>query len=377
VPIYEFLAAKIVPLETTTFGSVNLQERRDLQRLLRDNIEVVAPGTLVISEEFGDWEESRRRIDLLGIDKEANLVVIEMKRTEDGGHIELQAIRYAAMVARMTFDEAVGAYDRYLRLRGVQLDNPRSKIMQFLGWHDDTDITQFANDVRIVLVSADFSREVTTTVLWLSERGGLDIRCVRLTPYKFEGHVLVDVQPIIPLPETADYLEQVREKERIERLARVSAMDRTRFDVTIGDDIGSGLTKGRAILRIFSYLCEHDEKPEDIAAKVSRRTDRTIYSLEGSPDSTAFQAQANAKGFDPRRWFYGESELVKSHGKTYAFSNQWGGDDWRAAMNSLISAYPQFKLSFSEAASSGSLAVRALSVPPSDPTLHPTCLDPA
>jgi hypothetical protein len=377
VPIYEFLAAKIVPLETTTFGSVNLQERRDLQRLLRDNIEVVAPGTLVISEEFGDWEESRRRIDLLGIDKEANLVVIEMKRTEDGGHIELQAIRYAAMVARMTFDEAVGAYDRYLRLRGVQLDNPRSKIMQFLGWHDDTDITQFANDVRIVLVSADFSREVTTTVLWLSERGGLDIRCVRLTPYKFEGHVLVDVQPIIPLPETADYLEQVREKERIERLARVSAMDRTRFDVTIGDDIGSGLTKGRAILRIFSYLCEHDEKPEDIAAKVSRRTDRTIYSLEGSLDSTAFQAQANAKGFDPRRWFYGESELVKSHGKTYAFSNQWGGDDWRAAMNSLISAYPQFKLSFSEAASSGSLAVRALSVPPSDPTLHPTCLDPA
>ena len=54
--------------------------------------------TLVISEEFGEWEESRRRIDLLGLDKDANLVVIELKRTEDG---ELQSIRYAAMVSTM------------------------------------------------------------------------------------------------------------------------------------------------------------------------------------------------------------------------------------------------------------------------------------
>jgi hypothetical protein len=47
-----------------------------------------------------DWEDSSRSIDLLCIDKQANLVVIELKRTEDGGHMELQAIRYAAMVSK-------------------------------------------------------------------------------------------------------------------------------------------------------------------------------------------------------------------------------------------------------------------------------------
>ena len=47
---------------------------------------------MVIAEEFGDWGASRRQIDLLCIDKEANLVVIELSRTEDGGFMALQAI---------------------------------------------------------------------------------------------------------------------------------------------------------------------------------------------------------------------------------------------------------------------------------------------
>jgi RecB family endonuclease NucS len=113
LPIYEFSQSGIVALKETAFSSVNMYERRDLQRLLRDNVEVIAPDTLVISEEFGEWEEARRRIDLLGVDRDANLVVIELKRTEDGGHIELQSIRYASMVSTMTFDRAAEVFGRY------------------------------------------------------------------------------------------------------------------------------------------------------------------------------------------------------------------------------------------------------------------------
>ncbi len=112
MPIYEFARSGIVALTAATFGSANVQERRDLQRLLRENVEVISPDTLVISEEFGEWEDSKRRIDLLGLDRDANLVVIELKRTEDGGHMELQAIRYASMVSTMTFDRALSVFRR-------------------------------------------------------------------------------------------------------------------------------------------------------------------------------------------------------------------------------------------------------------------------
>jgi RecB family endonuclease NucS len=90
--LYELSATSIKPLEQTTFAADGVFERRDLQRLLRDAIEVISPDTLVIDEEFGDWEDSARRIDLLGVDRAANLVVIELKRTDDGGHMELQAL---------------------------------------------------------------------------------------------------------------------------------------------------------------------------------------------------------------------------------------------------------------------------------------------
>ena len=73
------------------------------------------PDVIIIAEEFSDWKDSRRRIDLLGVDKNGNLVVIELKRTEDGGHMELQALRYAAMVSAMTFDQAAEHYRDHLR----------------------------------------------------------------------------------------------------------------------------------------------------------------------------------------------------------------------------------------------------------------------
>ena len=51
MPIYEFKQEGVRLLPATTFGAANLHERRDLQRLLRERIEVVAADALVIAEE--------------------------------------------------------------------------------------------------------------------------------------------------------------------------------------------------------------------------------------------------------------------------------------------------------------------------------------
>jgi len=209
--IYELQDGGIKVVTETTFSGEQIRERGDLQRLLREQIEIVAPDTIVIAEEFGAWQDSRCRIDLLALDRDANLVVVELKRTEDGGHMELQAIRYAAMVSTMTFDQVVDAHVRFLERLGKEGD-ARQMILDFLKW-EEPDEERFAQDVRLVLVSSDFGKELTTAVMWLNERD-LDIRCIRVKPYNLDGRILLDVQQVIPLPEAAEYQVRVREKDQ-------------------------------------------------------------------------------------------------------------------------------------------------------------------
>jgi hypothetical protein len=350
MPIYEMTDKEILPVKETTFNFAGLQERRDMQRLLRDHIEVIAPDTLLISEEFGEWDDSKRRIDLLALDKEANLVAIELKRTEDGGYMELQCLRYASMVSTMTFDQATGVYGRYLKQIGKDAQDPRETILEFLDW-EETDDDLFAQDVRIVLASAEFSKELTTSVLWLIDHG-IDIRCVRLKPYHLGERLLVDVQQIIPLPEAAYYQVQVREKAQKDRAARKSGADFTRFDVKIGDEIHKSVWKRNAVYLICKRLCDGGISPDEIASLFTWRN-TAWYSVDGTVDSAEFERAASAKaasggpGFDPPRWFCEDEELFHANGKTYAFTKMWGGKNWHRAMDLLKEQYPKFNIEFS------------------------------
>jgi hypothetical protein len=69
--------------------------------------------------------------------------------------------------------------------------------------------------VRVILVAGEFSKELTTAVLWLNENG-LDLRCIRLQLYQKGGLLLADVEQIIPLKEAQEYVIQLR-KERARR----------------------------------------------------------------------------------------------------------------------------------------------------------------
>ena len=179
---------------------------------------------MVLTEEFSGWLDSARRIDLLCLDTDASLVVIELKRDADGGHMDLQAIRYAAMVSSMTFDQAVQTLAAFENACTPNQDAARDKILDFLGW-DAPQEEIFGLDTRIILASADFSKEITTSVLWLRERG-IDITCTRLKPYKLDdGRLLIDIQPLIPLPEAQDFITSLGNKRLAQRSERAERHD--------------------------------------------------------------------------------------------------------------------------------------------------------
>lgn len=229
--IYKIVGDKedLVEIESTTFGQEGVLERFDLQRLLRDKPEVLEEGLLIISEEFRNWEDSNRSIDLLGLDAKGRLVVIELKRGDTGQHMDLQAIRYAAMVANMTFQQAAEAYQAYLEKRakdnGIDIEEDAARILlgEHLGNFEeeptiDTDVP------RIILASENFGKELTTCVLWLNgswlTRVGLDIKCIRLQPHRNGDQILLETTTVIPLPEASTYQTRIAERQQEERVQK-------------------------------------------------------------------------------------------------------------------------------------------------------------
>lgn len=347
--LYEITMETLHRVEPTTLGAQGFKERADLQRLLRQQVDIVSPDTMVIAEEFGDWDASRRRIDLLAIDKEANLVVIELKRTEDGGHVELQALRYAAMVSTMTFDQAVEAHAAYRARYGLAGD-AQAAILDFLG--SEADPSDFARRVRILLVAGNFDKEITTTVMWLNDRD-LDIRCVRLIAYVLDGRTLVDVQQIIPLREAEEYQVRVRAKQQEERIALLTRRDLTKYDVTINGGTFSGLAKRNAVFRAVRGLCDQGVTPEAICKGISQQLGAVWapkdlwFWVEGRLDATGFLHGAGTGGrpFDQRRWFLNDDQLIYSGDRTWALLNQWGTDTTKV-LGALKAAFPEYGLAF-------------------------------
>ncbi len=329
--LYEVRADRLEAVKGTSFAAQKLQERADLQRLLQDQIEVIVPDAMVLAEEFGDWEDSRRRIDLLCLDKEARLVVVELKRGEDGGHMDLQALRYAAMVSALTFERAVQAYEDYRRKRGDEQVDGRSALLDFLDLSEPDEET-FGSEVRIVLVAMDFNVEITSTVLWLNDRG-LDIRCVQLRPYEFEGRLLADVDQVLPLREAEEYQVRLREKGKQKRRSREGKRDYTKYDVILDGVRHERQAKRRAVLLVVRHLCGRGVTPEHVVAAVPWRAKNLWFSVPGvlGGDGAGFEeaalaeAEATGRAFDARRWYCGDDELIVSGGRTWAISNQWGG----------------------------------------------------
>lgn len=352
MPIYEITPDKnhLRKIEETSFKTAGIRERDDLQRLLRDQIEIILPDTRIIAEEFGEWEDSRRRIDLLGIDKDANLVVFELKRTEDGGYMDLQALRYAAMVSIMTFDKAVAVYSNYLQNLGGDRDAER-ELLDFLDWEESQD-DQFAQAVRIVLVSAEFSKELISTVIWLNNLG-LDILCVRLKPYRDNGRTLVDVQKVIPLPEARQFQEQIRVKEMQEQIARTSKLEQVKYDVTVYGITEKNLSRGRALFFVVKNLCAKGVSPVQIIELMPWQPRRMFLEIDGRVNAKKFmelaetEEERNGSTFYQHRWYCDDKELIHREDKTYAMRRPWGKKSI-VALDTLKKNFPEAQIEYRE-----------------------------
>ena len=327
---------KLIPISETSYKDSNLEEPTFLRPLLRKSIEDgsidgILPDLMIVAEEFNAWSNSNRRIDLLAVDRDANLVVIEIKRSSHGDHSELQAIRYAAMIADLRFENAAEALHRHMVNsgdEGATLEDASKQMIDFFGWREP-DETLFGQEVKIVIAAAGFSDELATSVMYLLREYDMDIKCLAMVPYENDGEMLIDVNIVIPSPKMAKMEIKSFAKRQDEKHAR--ARKRKKYVVSVMEKlIGDSLNKRKLILAVSKAIVRNGHSPaeiNDLAADMPERITRMFEVIEGERSAKEVKghiARTVSKDKATRYFCERDEDIFKHDGKTYVLSNQWG-----------------------------------------------------
>lgn len=220
-------ANRISPLEVKRFSDLGFTERKHLQEWLENYPQALTQGDgdelLIIQKEFDGFDDTRERLDLLAIDKEGNLVIIENKLDDSGRDVVWQALKYASYCANLKKQQVVEIFQRYLNQKaqseGAEPTNAERVLLEFLQ-ADDLQSVQLntLKSQRLILVAAHYRKEVTNTVLWLSQFG-VNCQCFKVTPYQAGTELFLNVEQIIPTPEASDFMIGMMAKEDEEKSA--------------------------------------------------------------------------------------------------------------------------------------------------------------
>lgn len=96
----------VVPVE---FGSLDIEAR--LEEILDKNIGIASPNWLVIGRQL--HTDHGQTIDLLAIDRDANLVVLELKRDKTYRDIVAQVLDYGSWVRELKDERIAQIFDEY------------------------------------------------------------------------------------------------------------------------------------------------------------------------------------------------------------------------------------------------------------------------
>jgi len=186
-------------LEQRGFPDVGLQERADIQKMIRTSptefFAEMGEKLLLVGEEVCPTDVVDDRIDLLAIDEDGATVIIELKRGSHKLHL-LQALGYAATIADW---EPEQFSQQRAQMVGKPIGEVDEELDEFL-----SDSDAVVNDTqRVVLIAEDFDYMVLMTAEWLTENYGVDIRCYRLVLSADGDQEFLNCTCIYPPPELA------------------------------------------------------------------------------------------------------------------------------------------------------------------------------
>jgi len=134
--------------------------------------------------------------DLLGMDKDGNLVIIELKRGRAPREVVAQLLEYAAWASDlsddMIHDLAVAYFSKSPETKDKEL------VSVFLDTFEADDLPSLNQRQRLYVAAEDIPLGVARTCRFLRMSHGIDINCIAFSVYQTEsGEMLVSSEAVV------------------------------------------------------------------------------------------------------------------------------------------------------------------------------------
>ena len=131
-------------------------------------------------------------IDLLGVDREGNVVVVELKRDRTPRDVVAQALEYAAFAARLDADALQGILRVYEQNESLRLADCHRECFSV----DQSEAVAFNKDQHIVVVGQHVTPAIRQTASFLGSKG-IHVTCVEFTFFESYGGRLLSQEVVV------------------------------------------------------------------------------------------------------------------------------------------------------------------------------------
>jgi hypothetical protein len=201
----------ITTLTTRTFEELGFKERANLQEWIAKEPSCLGEELLVIQKEFSGFSDTHERLDILALDKQGSLVLIENKLDDTGRDVTWQALKYASYCSQLSKEDIRSIYQEFLAKKDSSAD-AKGLITEFLEVNDYEEVTvNKGSTQRIILIAANFRKEVTSTVVWLLTFK-LRIQCFRAMAYSMGEQHFLNFEQILPPKDVEEFMIGLADK---------------------------------------------------------------------------------------------------------------------------------------------------------------------
>ena len=204
---------KINKLEKKTFSELEFSERQHLQEWIAKDPTCLGEELLITQKEFDGFNDTKERLDLLALDKLGNIVVIENKLDDSGKDVTWQIIKYASYCSSLSKYDIIKIYQSFLGSKAIA----EEKLSEFFDNKDIEEISlnQGSTSQRLILVAANFRKEITSSILWLMNYK-IRIQCFKVTPFSLNEQLFLTFEQILPTKDTEEFTISMASKSQEE-----------------------------------------------------------------------------------------------------------------------------------------------------------------